>query len=377
MAVRLFNLVWGGVCLTLAAGCTSWSEPAKSNKHPAGLNLSAHREKHIEAVSNYEQKRNDAQFQAALSRWRQGDAETAQDLLRKLLERQPTHLQARLLMSEIQLTEGSAAVALDHAQAAIKINAKDATANHQLGVALDANGKSAEAMAYYRKACELEPDNSLFRVDLQAAEDPTSMPKVVTASFETPDRNAKPATPATNSVTPVVKVAAKERSLPGTLADHVADMKAARLEGGRKPAVQHVGRSATAASDMTDGNTVAELQADMAAAPGEPQVAIAAAMTALRQGQCVLAAQLAQTGLREYPDCAGLYRVLGTTFLQLNEFARAETALRKAISLDNSNASTYFLLGCTLDKLGKDAAARTCYGQAQQLDSRYGQRAAQ
>ncbi len=105
--------------------------------------------------------------------------------------------------------------------------------------------------------------------------------------------------------------------------------------------------------------------------PNDESVAIRAAVAALRHNHPELSAQLAQSSLPRWPKSAALYRTLGMAEYRLEHWQAAQVALRQALSLDNSHALSYFLLGCTLSKLGQDEEAERNFSQARQLDTRY------
>lgn len=107
------------------------------------------------------------------------------------------------------------------------------------------------------------------------------------------------------------------------------------------------------------------------AARQEPQVAISAAVMAMRHDELELAAEVAGDGLKAFPRSAGLYRVLGTVRYRLGDYPAARQALEEAIALDNSQALSYFLMGSTLLKLGQPEAAERHFQQARRLDARY------
>ena len=56
---------------------------------------------------------------------------------------------------------------------------------------------------------------------------------------------------------------------------------------------------------------------------------------------------------------------------RMRRYADAETALRQSLSLDNSQALSYFLLGSALEHLGKPEESERYRSEAARLDSRY------
>jgi len=105
--------------------------------------------------------------------------------------------------------------------------------------------------------------------------------------------------------------------------------------------------------------------------PLDDASAVAAAILPLRHDEPELSLQLAQSALVRFPQSAALYRVQGTAQYRLERLPAARDALQRAIALDNRDALSYFLMGCTLSKLGQNDDARGYYRQAETLDARY------
>jgi tetratricopeptide (TPR) repeat protein len=112
-----------------------------------------------------------------------------------------------------------------------------------------------------------------------------------------------------------------------------------------------------------------------AESPNRPQILqdpLHRAVEALAQGDSQTAIDAASRGLAETPDqAAALYRVLGTAHYRLGEYQAAQAALAQALSLDKSDALSYFLMGSTLDKLADHEAAQRNYSEAARLDPRF------
>jgi uncharacterized protein HemY len=56
---------------------------------------------------------------------------------------------------------------------------------------------------------------------------------------------------------------------------------------------------------------------------------------------------------------------------RMRRYSEAEAALRQSLSLDNSQALSYFLLGSALEHLGQPEAGGRYRSEAARLDSRY------
>jgi tetratricopeptide (TPR) repeat protein len=95
------------------------------------------------------------------------------------------------------------------------------------------------------------------------------------------------------------------------------------------------------------------------------------AVAALEQGQPAQAAEIARSALREHADSAALCRILGVAEYRRGRYAAAQSAFQQALSLDNTNGLSYFLMGCTLARLGQQAAADRHLAKARVLDPRF------
>ncbi|MCH8922099.1 MAG: tetratricopeptide repeat protein [Planctomycetes bacterium] len=100
-------------------------------------------------------------------------------------------------------------------------------------------------------------------------------------------------------------------------------------------------------------------------------LAVESAVDALQSNQPEAALDVLRPALSRFPDSAALWRTLGAAHHQRGDFQAAQSALRQALSLDNSSPLAYFLLGQSLQRLGHDEQARRCFGAAADLDGRY------
>lgn len=125
---------------------------------------------------------------------------------------------------------------------------------------------------------------------------------------------------------------------------------------------------------IAGGNTEAGLacfQRAMADKPDDPQIPIAAAIAALRSNHPEVAVGVLEPAARQFPRSAVIQRILGTAHYRRGDYRSAQAVLQQALSLDKSNALSYFLLGCTQTKLGATEAAERCFRQAQLLDPKF------
>ena len=158
------------VLLPLAAGCA-----AGRLGYPAPESVARQRQRRdAEAHREFDAKRDDAEFQAALNCWNQQDAAGCQERLDRLLARNPKYRDARLLATEVHLAANNPREALKQADQLLKANPADPDAQYAMGLSLDAAGRSAEALAYYERAAKADPDNEVYTVGYETARDASS-----------------------------------------------------------------------------------------------------------------------------------------------------------------------------------------------------------
>ena len=113
---------------------------------------------------------------------------------------------------------------------------------------------------------------------------------------------------------------------------------------------------------------LAAVETDLTNNPNDPQIPISATVAALEANQPETAASIARLGIAFHPTSAGLHRTLGAALYRTGKYASSQVALQQALSLDNSSALSYFLMGCVSDKLGDPEAAQAHFARATELD---------
>ncbi|MEE8451370.1 MAG: tetratricopeptide repeat protein [Thermoguttaceae bacterium] len=108
--------------------------------------------------------------------------------------------------------------------------------------------------------------------------------------------------------------------------------------------------------------------------PSNPQIPISAATAALRSNQPALALELLTVARRQFPNSAAIHRILGVAHYRLGNYESSQVALQQALSLDNSAAVSYFLMGCTQAKLGQPESADANFRRARAIDPTYSAR---
>lgn len=450
-------------CCALLAGCAAPRLPGPWRADFARLK----QQRAEQAVREFEQYRDFAEYQAALHRWEQGDAQACSEQLGKLLQRNPDHCPARLLLAEVYLVQKRQSEALAEVQRVLEAEPRNAEAHYMMGLVLDAQGRSAEAQQHYRQAAELEPTEDPYPLAyapaLQPADDAREAPRRASAQAQaerlshqpplpgvTPGaRGAQsafhllPPPPAANheaatapsargcavgsagTVVPAGFVAFADSANAAQLAEHhgpapglacaeSADCAAQMARGAsslphsptiaKQPAGGaaqiaqgasglHPVFAASFAGPAVDGpaaalfaqaraalqaGRVAEAEAYLHQAeardPHNPQIPLAAGVLALKHGQPELGLRILRGAKQRFPDSAALDRQLAVAHYRLGDYKAAQAALEDALSLDNSSALSYFLLGCTLAKLGAHASAEECFRQARRIDPQYAAR---
>ena len=117
-------------------------------------------------VKEYAQRRDDAQYQAALSAWNQGNTETCRELIDTLLDRTPEHRNGRLLLVQLHLLEQELAEARTEADRLAKELPADAEVLHVQGLVCEAVGDLEQAEKCYQRAVEIDPNNEIFAASL-------------------------------------------------------------------------------------------------------------------------------------------------------------------------------------------------------------------
>jgi Flp pilus assembly protein TadD len=87
-------------------------------------------------------------------------------LLVQLLDRNPQDRKVRRMLADICLVEQDHKAAESHLQLLLAQNDSDAQTHHDLGLLLEATGRSSQAAAHFKRAAELEPDNELYALSL-------------------------------------------------------------------------------------------------------------------------------------------------------------------------------------------------------------------
>jgi tetratricopeptide (TPR) repeat protein len=314
------------ICLTGALpGCASISFP--SSRTPDVQHQAAERK--VEITREFEQKRDQVQYQAALARFQANDSEGCRKTLAQLLERNPSHYESRLLQTELMLLDGNLHEARVQVESLLTERPEDAAARHVAGLLLEAENNLPQAVAQFEQAVKYAPDNSAYRTTLQLAQEALNDLK-------------------TGGARGITRVSA-----------NLPDAVGVDLDTQRHLAPQDSGRTAIESTR-----------------PGDPAGIIEEATSLLQSNHPAKARELLDAAKSRHSSSAPIYRTLGLACYRAGDYHAAYDALQTALSLDNASGLSYFLMGCTLSKLGERQAAEANFSQAAALDSRFAQASA-
>lgn len=122
-----------------------------------------------ELIDDFSQRRDHAQYQAALQNWDAGDPAGCRGLVNKLLERNPGHKEGRQLLADLYLDDGAPHRAKEVLDQLVAEFPNDAQIHHSLGLLSETMGDHDSAVQHLSRAVELEPENELYRLCHQSA----------------------------------------------------------------------------------------------------------------------------------------------------------------------------------------------------------------
>jgi tetratricopeptide (TPR) repeat protein len=374
------------IMLALSTGCSSLPI-AKSLLGDGGAKKRQRRNE--EVIRNFEAHRDQAAYEAALARWEQNDSKGCREGLDLLLARNPRHIDAQLLMAEVNLLDKRPQEALKQVDEVLRLQPGNARALYTKGLVLDAIGQSTGALTFYEEAARAEPENEMYALCCENAKnfngpDEACTNSVISTAYERPLNSEKNISSSAHEqgpslATPALRQPAAETpSLTKPMSEAADKMKKG---AGHADSYAHA-ESAVSAEELlsegqralSDGSIDAAriaFQKAMANQPNNPQITIVAAGAALRTNHPEMAVELLVPAAKHFSKSAAIYRMLGVAYYRLGDFQSSEVALQQALSLDKSSALSYFLMGCTLAKLGQAESANAHFQQARALDPRY------
>lgn len=150
------------LCTVVLSGCAVGGVlvPKSTGRPPASVSPApADRQELVEA---FEHKRLAAEFDAAIARSRQGDDEACEILLLRVLERNPNHHDARLLLADLMVATDRIAEAEGQLRQITDCDPSHAVAHYQLALLLEMQGRHNQAMPLMERAVQLAPHDPLY-----------------------------------------------------------------------------------------------------------------------------------------------------------------------------------------------------------------------
>jgi Flp pilus assembly protein TadD len=344
-------------------GCARFGLPQPSLPGMQETTLTERREaRAAETVEAFERHRTDALMHSARGAFERDDLRACERQLRQIIRLRPHRPDARLLLADVLLATDRRAEAVKQVELTLRDHPDDPRAAHAMGLLLDAAGRQAEAVAYYRQAAQHAPANELYRTSYETA-------CRTIASSDSPRAEVEQASH-TGSVSADVESATGDDSVhvlsppepteaPDASAGHGSIADRLLAEAGRDLARGDVTAATQRLGEATSAN------------PDDPHIPLRASVLALQYNQPHLSTDLLRSAVVDFPQHAALHRALGAAHYRAGAFRKAEVALRQALSLDKADPLAYFLMGCTLAKLGQPDAARQQFARAAQLDTRF------
>jgi predicted Zn-dependent protease len=152
------------IVVALCCGCvTAGPTPATKGKLPSPLGP----ERKAEMVAQFESQRDNAQLQAALNRWKEGNPSACERALASLVDKRPEFVEARVQYAELLVSKDNPAAAEHQLREALRLAPDRADVHYSLAIALNSGGNPAAATEHFRKAAELEPESPVYQMAVE------------------------------------------------------------------------------------------------------------------------------------------------------------------------------------------------------------------
>lgn len=331
-----------GLLLTAATGCAHFKppQPLVEDVQPR---IAAQKE---EIVGDYEARRNAAELQAARTSAEHGDLSTCATALENILRRDASHREARLLLADVQLARENVAAAEQLLVTLVRDYPQDAASHHALALLLESTGRGELAKAHFQQAATIDPLDPLVALSADGNRETAGKIAAIAATAATVALATSP-TPEAAAARAIVAAAQTPQG------QELIRQALSLLERGEK-----------------DG-ALAALRQACELEPLNSAIPLAASVHLLRMEQSDAAIVLLEAAAERLPRTAAILRGLGAAYLQAGDLPAAQVVLQQALSLDSTDALSYFLTGQVLHLQGRVAEARQALRAAAELDSRF------
>ncbi len=259
--------------------------------------------------------------------WAKGDLDLARTQFRAAIDIQPDYLAPRLAVTQIHLLRGEGAAALQAADEALRLSARNTFARMLRAQALNSLGRLSDA-----------------RVELQNLI--KANPQLVEAKFRL-----------------------------GLLELSARDFRAAEqvfrqcLSDGKGEVLCEIGLAEVFSAQRQFDKAIALLQSEQAKAPGRRELQMALGNTNVLAEKYDAAADIFKQMLAKEPDSADLNLRLAETYRRMGRTPQAIEGFRKVKQLQPSNPDAAIWLALLLHSTGREVDAKAEYEQILRLQS--------
>ena len=300
-----------------------------------------------------------------------------------------SHLEARLFLADLLLTENRTAEAWRTLEPALASHPGDDRVQALAGLIQECLGNSAGAVSYYERAVELDPDNEVYWACYESAlnaENPgcalapgsvapvaasrqlAGFPEVFPPSGRVRAPGGAPRSLNVGSIAAPQLPGANLPPSGGSLAPVSGGQREDGFVWEVHPQLKLLDQALACHDLETAGRLLDRILAEN---PHDPQIATWCGMITLRHHHPHWTAGILRPAYERFPAYSPLCRVLATAEYRLGNYAAAVSVLQRAVQLDNTDALSYFLLGCALSKLGEHQAASLYWSEAARLSPQF------
>jgi len=265
-----------------------------------------------------------------------GKLEKAEPLIQNILDKDKTNLLGRVMHARVHVMKGKLDEAIADLQRVIKEEPRMAIAHHYLGIAFAANNDGAQAVRELSEAVKLAPNMIPARNALAGI-------RLAEGSYDLAIEEAQAAFRLNPRNLPSVRVLAEAFFRKGEIA------KAKRVYQGivnnlPQDASSHYRLGLIAGRDKDLDGAVEHFEKAVEGNPNFVQAVSQIAAVYLTQGKAKEARERVSQQIQAVPDNPLFHNLLGGLWMQAKQMDEAETAFRKAISIDDTVQISYMNL---------------------------------